>query len=460
MDPSPLRSLNSFEQQPGLYKLYTQMCYVFPVQDDSAYPTITNTLTIGLKRLAEAFPWIAGQVVCEGAEAGSSGSYPVKPLEKTPRLVINDLRNDSSVPTLSSLKIAGYPVAMLSEDWIAPRKTLEMALGSPSDPAEVFLVQANFIVGGLLLTIAGQHNVMDMTGQAEITRLLSKACRDEPFTAGELENGNFASADVIKLLDDSIDVEGEVRHVVTKQQPTQNTREGQTAASMPPPECTWTFINFDAASLTEVKRIATKTITSGFISTDDALTALIWQATIRARLPRLHPSRTITVARAIDPRRYLRELPPKYPGLVQNMAFSTSTVQDLVSAPLGTIASLLRSTLDPKSSDLERKTRALATLIHKSKDKSAINVTASLDTSADIMLSSWAGVKCYEDDFGFGLGRPEMVRRPGFTPVESLAYILPRTPAGDTTVMICLRSEDLEALKGDEEFARFGKFVG
>lgn len=460
MDSSTLRELNPFEQQPNLYKLYTQMCYIFPVQDGNSYSQLGDTLRDGLERLAGAFPWIAGQVVCEGARAGSSGTYAVKPLSKGPRLVVKDLRDGPSAPTLGGLRAAGYPVAMLGEDLLAPRKTLEMAFGSPEDPAEVFLVQVTYIVGGLLLTTAGQHNVMDMTGQAEITRLLSKACRGEAFTTEELENGNFSSAGAIKLLDSSVNVEQEVANVIIKSQPTQTTPEGQTAVSSPPPECTWAFISFDAASLAKVKATATETIASGFVSTDDALTALIWQATTRSRLPRLSSSHSITFARAIDPRRYLKELPPNYPGLVQNMAFSTSTAQDLTSAPLGTIASLLRSALDPQTSDLERKTRALATLIHKSQDKSIINVTSSLDTSADIMLSSWAGVKCYDDDFGLGLGKPQMVRRPGFTPVESLMYLLPKTPAGDVTAMLCLRGEDMKRLKGDEEFARFGKFVG
>ena len=142
------------------------------------------------------------------------------------------------------------------------------------------------------------------------------------------------------------------------------------------------------------------------------------------------------------------------------MAFSTSTVEDLVAKPLGSIASLLRSVIDPKTSDLERGTRALATLLHRSEDKSSINVTSPLDLSTDIMLSSWAAVKCYDDDFELGLGRAEMVRRPGFTPIESLMYLLPKTEEGDIAAMVCLRREDMERLRDDAEFGRFGGFVG
>ncbi|KAJ6072290.1 hypothetical protein N7467_010375 [Penicillium canescens] len=63
---------------------------------------------------------------------------------------------------------------------IAPRKTF---VEKPnSDPASLFLIQANIITGGLILTFVAQHNTMDMTGQAHIIHLFSKACRDEFYT--------------------------------------------------------------------------------------------------------------------------------------------------------------------------------------------------------------------------------------------------------------------------------------
>lgn len=461
MDSSPpLRELNPFEQQPNLSRLYTQLCAIFPVHNEDKYSEIQKTLEAGLDRLADAFPWIAGQVVNEGAGVGSSGTYSVKKLNRRPRLVVKDLRREGDVPTLEVLRKSDYPVAMLNEDWIAPRKTLDMVFGQASDPAEVFAIQVNYIPGGLLFTVATQHNVMDMTGQAELTRLLSKACKGENFTSEELRIGNLSSARAIELLDDSVDVEEELLHQSSKPSASQSTPEGPVETPPAPPECTWAFINFNASSLATLKATATREITSDFISTDDALTAFIWQATTRARLNRLSPSRKITFARAIDPRRYLTELPPSYPGLVQNMAYSESTVEDLMTKPLGHAASLLRAAVDPKTADLERNTRALATSLSRSRDKSSINVTAKLDTSADIMLSSWAAVKSYEDDFGFGLGKPEMVRRPGFTPVEGLMYLLPKTPKGDVTAMVCLRMEDMERLGCDEVFAEMGKFVG
>lgn len=76
------------------------------------------------------------------------------------------------------------------------------------------------------------------------------------------------------------------------------------------------------------------------------------------------------------------------------------------------------------------------------------------------MLSSWARENFYELDFDLGLGKPESVRRPKFFPVESLIYILPKRLDGELVVAVCLRDEDMERLRVDEEFAKYGKYIG
>ena len=149
-----------------------------------------------------------------------------------------------------------------------------------------------------------------------------------------------------------------------------------------------------------------------------------------------------------------------YLGLMQSMTYTTYTLQKLLEEPLGGIASQLRSALDPKTSDLGYKTRALATFLDRSPDKNVVSFTATIDLSTDIMLSSWSKLDCYELDFNLGLGKPECVRRPQFVPVESLVYLMPRALDGEIAVAICLRDEDMERLKADEEFVRYGSYVG
>jgi hypothetical protein len=375
LEPAVVADLNDyldvFGHQPSL-NIYTQICFCFSVADASSHSAIINTLSNGLERLSASFPWVAGRVVNEGSSEGNSGIFKIKPLEKIPRLVVKDLRYDPSIPTMDALRRANFPFSMLDETIIAPRNTLP---GSPDESASastpVFLLQANFITAGLLLTFNGQHQVMDMVGQGQIIHLLSKACRNEQFTSEELSSGNLERRNLIPLLDDSYKQGSELAHQIVKLSPSQpsNGADGHPAPPTPP-KCTWTYFTFNPTSLTALKSLAGKTISnpSDYISTDDALSAFIWQSVVRARLPRLNPTAQSTFARSVDVRRYL-DISHTYPGLVNNMTYHTYTLQKLIEEPLGVVASQLRSALDPKTSNLGYNTRALATFLNRSPDK-------------------------------------------------------------------------------------------
>lgn len=142
------------------------------------------------------------------------------------------------------------------------------------------------------------------------------------------------------------------------------------------------------------------------------------------------------------------------------MTYHTSTLQKLIEEPLGSIASQLRRAIDPQTSSLGYDTRAAATILDRSRDKTIVSVTATLDPSVDIMLSSWAKLDCYELDFNLGLGNPEAVRRPQFEPVESLIYLMPRRLDGEIAVAVCLRDGDVERLRVDDGFAKYGRYIG
>ena len=385
-----------------MFKLYTQICFCYPLESRSNDSAIIETLTNGLERLSAGFPWLAGQVLREGPD---ESVFKIKPLEKTPRLIFKDLRNDHSIPTMDALREAEFPFRMLDESIIAPRNTLpESHTGPASDPAPVLLLQATFITGGLLLTFAAQHNTMDMMGQSQVMRLFSKACRNEAFTSEELSSGNLACRHLISLLDDSDEQYLKEPASQTAQSvpfaPIPNDTNPHPA---PPPKCTWVYFNFNHNALTALKSLASQTLTppSEFISTDDALTAFLWQSILRARLPRLTSTAASksTLTRAVDVRRYLN-IPATYTGLMQKLVWHTYTLQQLVEISIGAIASQLRLAISPKTSTLAYETRKLATLFARAPDKSVVSFMPLLDLSTDVMLSSWAKVECWDVYFG------------------------------------------------------------
>ena len=326
-----------------------------------------------------------------------------------------------------------------------------------TESALVFCVQANFIEGGLMLTLVAQHNVMDMTGQDFIIGLLSKACHNEPFTSEEIAIGNMVRSHLIPLLDDSYTPGPELARQIVKPPP----KVKDVSEPVTPPKSTWAYIEFSAAQLGSLKALATNTLpaSTDFISTDDAVSAFIWKSIARARASRLAATSESMLTRAVDMRERLG-IPQGYPGVMQNLTYNTNTIQRLSEEPLGIIAAELRSQLDPKINDLVFNTRALATVLSRSADKTKASFAATVNVSSDFMLSSWSRVGSYSLEFNLGLGKPKAVRRPQFTPFEGLGYLMPRSAAGELPVGICLRDADWERLKADEEFTRYAKYIG
>ena len=99
--------------------------------------------------------------------------------------------------------------------------------------------------------------------------------------------------------------------------------------------------------------------------------------------------------------------------------------------------------------------RTLRSGLARSLDMIGLSVVALLIVAKDVMMSSWARGGCYEVDFH--LGMPETVRWQPFVPMESIDCCLLRKWDG---LGICLREDDIERLKTDDELLRFAKFHG
>lgn len=447
--------LDIYGQQPRL-RIYTQICFLFPVLDGSSKPAIIDTLITGLDRLAASFPWLAGDVVNGGLEEGSSGTFKIKILNILPRLVVKDLTQDSSMPTMDDLRDAKFPSRMLDESTIAPLRTLPRKSDDTARDFPVFLVQANFIVGGLILCFVGEHQAMDMIGQGQIMRLFSKACRDDPFTSEELSSGNLDRRKLLSLLDEP----REERSKRVEELP-QSSVAVDRPERTPTPKASWAYFIFGSSSLAALKTLATETLPdpSMFVSTDDAISAIVWQSIIRARLGRLGPTALSTFSRNVDMRNYLG-ISPNYSGVLVGRTHHTYTLQRLVNEPLGVVASHLRSALDPETSHLREETLALAKALSRASDKNTVNLAPPKNLSADLTFSSWAKIDLYQLGFNLGLGSPESVRRPQFDAIEGLQYLMPRAPTGEMALLVCLRDDDMERLRMDAVFSKYATYVG
>lgn len=462
--------LDILGQQPFFQHLYTQITLGFPLSDEIDIQHVIDRLQTGIKHTADAFPWIAGQVVNHGASAGNSGTFSICRLTGAPIFTTDDLRDDNSSPSFAALKSAGFPMEMLDQSVVSRRKTF----ATDDGPREVLSVHAVFVKGGLLLTFAASHATMDASGQGQVIAMIAKACRGDTFSSEEIRIGNMARDNLVPLLDDDYTPGPEVSSSqISNEKSEAVTAEGVTnTAPPPPPSGRWAYFTFSPSSLAELKDNATSTLpkdsTVPFLSTDDAITAFIWQSITRARLPRLaDPSEKVKLTRAVDVRKYFH-VPATYPGLLQVLNFHSHEPQELVQPSLlGVVAGEMRSALFTADKtgqewDLVGRTRALATVLSRSADKSGISLTATVDPSKDVMLSSWMLLKSlFEDaDFGPGVGSPITIRRPGFDFVEGLIYLLPEAPEGGIALAISLRDEDFERLRKDQGFMKHATYLG
>ncbi|KAF2397619.1 hypothetical protein EJ06DRAFT_544342 [Trichodelitschia bisporula] len=344
-------------------------------------------------------PPLTGHVVNEDASPRNSGIFKIRPLSQIP-LTFRDLTSELII---DGLKNAQFPIHTLDESMIAPRRTLQ---GLPGDDPilPVFLVQLNFITGGIILT-----------GTA--------------FTDEELELRNTDRRKIISIGDG----------------PISNEQKVQSAPPAQAADCGWADFTFPASALATLKDAASQA------KSLPSATSPTFQTVMRARAHRIEPNAVCLVARPMNARA-LFGIPPAYMGTAQNMTYTRMSVQQLA-GPISNVATSLLAALD--LIDLKKQTAALAAVFTRSPDKSSISMTAAVDWTRDIILSSWAKFNYYICDFGFRLGLPIAVRRPHFTPVEGLMYILPQTPRGDLTVVLCLRDEDIKHLLVDPELIKF-----
>jgi hypothetical protein len=449
MDPVLDIPLEIFGQNDVL-SIQTPFVYIFPC-DEPDISKFTDTIQAGLVGLTNAFPWIAGKIVNTGRTGTSSGVFKITSHDPIPNFVVKDWRNDSNAPTMSQLAESEVPCSMLKEEFFAPITVLP---GGDEDRSPLLQLQLSIITGGVVLSAMANHQAMDGTAQDQICYLLDKACNGIPYTKEEIRIGNLEREGIVDIFDD--DWQPPLKSMYRANPPSKQ-KEQEDKPQDDKVGHHWISVLFSPSSLSNLKTTISDDLKSGFVSTDDALTALIWQSIAKARLGRFPPSTTTTIGRSVNPRKYLG-IPATYPGYISNNAYSTHTLHDLATSSLSSIAAELRS----KVSDIpgiRDTTKEFATLLHRATNRNEVNLNATLDLDVDVIFSSWANMRGYNFDFGLGLGKPTYFRRMDHLGVPSLGFLLPKRPDGENILSICLRTDDIAMLRSDPVFRTYGRFL-
>lgn len=444
-------------------KTYTHVLLCFPLSDDVPKDSIEEALKTAALRLALAFPWLASKVINEGSQHGDSGVFRLAPCSSfaAPNTIIRFKDCTDVCSHYAEIAQAQGPFRLLDGKTLGPVKAFpETYDESESDPAPVLVLQANFIQGGLLLDAAAQHNFIDGGGLFQCMRLFAKAMCGEKFSDLEIQQGNRDRRNLIPQLaaDEPLLDHSHLRR------PSLFVNQGQQQApGAPRPPAAWHTFRFSGSGIAQLKKIANENIAQEvseslvpFVSTNDALSAFCWKTLSRVRLDRRRrPGDVSKFSRALDVRPAM-QIPKEYMGQMGYNATCRLTFKELEESSLGKVASVLRKTV--KDVNNEYSVRSWVTLIAKEPDKSTIMFGGTFNPDTDIGLSSLAHVELYSADFGV-LGKPALVRRPNFLPLESCVYFWSQTEAEDIDVLMCLNEADVQALNENTQWKGYAEHI-
>jgi len=448
-----MMELSPFDQLP-FFLTYSEILLLFPLAEDVETSKVISNLEQGVQALKKHFPFLAGQVVIEKDKAipePNTGTVRIEPYHGEPMLRVKHL--PESFPSYNMIRIAKAPASMLDGTILAPMKALPERYDGTT-PTPVFILQANFVAGGLILCFAAMHSAIDANGLGQVIRLFAAACNGEELPEVAVQAGNLDRTVVIPPLPSD---QPPLEHAELRRTPNDSTGPHfQPAISAP-----WNYFRLTHKVLAKLKAEVSleclKHGDSSFVSTNDVACALVWRAILTARSSRLKEDEDVSLLRAVNGRRYLTlPIPEGYFGNVVVGAATTIPLRDLTQGlPLSTITIRIRESLKGIS---DFHIRSVATIIRGEPDLRKISFEPQYP-ERDMVISSWAALPIYPSDFGPFLGKPEFVRRPTMTSCDGLVYIMPKTPGGDLDVTMSLREEDTERVKNDQVWRSYAELI-
>ncbi|KOS39095.1 hypothetical protein ACN38_g10060 [Penicillium nordicum] len=441
-------------------KGYLRYIFPFQLQEEYDLDEAFRVLQAGYQVLTERIPVVA----CEAVPDGSSKQRGVMRLQKQangdmPRIMAKDLRG-SFGSDYAELKYKSFPVASFDADLFCPRSVWPSA----GERLPVSVVQANFIRGGLILTWCIFHMAGDGTTFYTWTNIWAEECR----RAQGLE-----IRDPIQLPE----AIWQDRERVTKS-------SGDTAGKLEshpeytllpftPPEAPPKMTSlshrgqvfyFSPESLAALKAEAspvnaTEPSDQKWISTNDALAALLWRTVMAVQSPleTLEGDPVSVFNIAIDGRQ--RTKPKLHPAtlgcFLEYVAISVPVRRMLSTMSLADLATEIRKGILQANQQF---TDDVVALVEQLEDVDRLVPTAFLDVPGfNCVLTSWVNFKLYGLEWGPLLGNNiEAVRVPHVGCINGCQVVLPVLPNGGMEILVGVEESSLDRLLDDPLFTKYG----
>ena len=451
--------LSAFDEMPQL-RTYTTFLLLFSTARDMGQIDLVRKLETAAQGLIAAFPYLAGQVTIAENSTKKINAIRLILLSQLEsfHVVVNHV-GDKYAP-YQQIAEAEAPASMLDSGTLLPIKTFPYVYEGASTESS-FIIRANFVEGGLMLGFALMHTVGDGNSLGQIIQMFGALCRGDRLTETDIQAGVLdrdVGAPALlpgqqQLVHDHLikptDTAGEEPALEEAE------RSDKTLTLL------WAYYRISASKLEELKAEGSKTSLEGgngsSTSTDDLLSALVWKSYTIAGRPRLGSRESVKCLRPVNARS--KTNPPMDPGFLGNVIVCVYTdipVTKLTDEPLSFVANSLRKSVREVS---DHTVRSHASFWRSTKDKGTIAWGAPL-REGDFAISSCARLPVYDCDFGPGLGKPDLVRRPRTEPTNGLAYIMPKDRDGNIDVVIGMRDGDMQRMREDALWTNFMEYIG
>lgn len=465
--------------------LYNAFIYAFPCPATRQAVVLSTLEDAWSKTLVEQ-PVLASEVEFDRSEGVRPGSLILR-IPESPedsRIVVNDLTLPGSTwkDSYEELRAQGMPLSKLDGRVLAP---LVSGVGST---CKVVTVQINLIRGGFSLSLCTSHSFVDAASNVTILEIWARHSRElQTLPGSPVSNSNqlpfkemhssirkkTSEADYQRLKHRPELWHFLGLHATDNLDPVSTTSAGNAfryipAAMSPPgdPSTATGIFSITPDAMRTLKREATPDA-PGWISSGDALVALLWRSIMQARFP---PSsidaglsaKESIVTVAIDGRKLLSPpLPTSYIGNAVFCCMTSLSLGKLLSPGTSLAETALRLRRNIEAAKNPQFITDAVSLASSIPTVESLKIAFSDFLGMDLITTSWVDLPFYNIDFGpiFGqTGKAEFFRIPRGQ-FGGICSLQPRQTNEVIDIIIFLEVEQMGRLKDDEKFAKYVKFV-
>lgn len=448
---------------------YIRICLAYKVPDDDMLTKALSGLNGYIRKVVDAKPYLSGYVISVPEPNKQVGAVEIhfsdQDFLEYPAVNVRHLSHDEVPYTYEELESKGLPPST-----IKPEIVSALSESADEERAPVFRVQANVVKGGLIVSVYLHHCISDGTG---IGLLISGSVLNDEYTFDRHLDGKghetpslsrrlnaFAHHKSIVRQELSYSSANQINDRKLKCKVVKPTSEFKGGAKIQGRGC---VMSIPLAGLQELREGLQAVCGSIFFSHNDVLQALLWHSMTRARIPALAEDGSIQESSLLIPvnirKRLSKRLSKSYFGAAIDFASAKmplSHLKDSSAAALAESAVTIRNAIEKVDEPYIRQAIALAQYADPTidvRDLQASNMDRS--KGADMYVTSWEKLSCYEATFEMGLGPPDWVRKPWSRDPGS-CIVLPRDERKDyLEVVIQMTQDDMARLLEDQEFMKY-----